>query len=712
MIGRSGADFIYPEDLDPTRDEMRLARRGRHTRNFEARYVHKKGRVVTLTWSGAWSEGGQQHSFIGREVTEQKLAEEKFRLAVEASPGGMVMVDAAGTIVLVNAETERMFGYARAELIGQSVDILVPADFRHHHAGHRAGFAAAPEARRMGLGRDLHGMRKDGSAFPVEIGLNPIRTRGGLFVLSVVVDISERKRAEAAAQDYVARERLYPAAIIASSNDVIVTKNLDGRISSWNPAAERLFGFTAEEAIGSSIDLIVPDNRRSEERLIMERIRKGEKVEHYETTRKSKDGRLIDMSLSISPIKLPSGEVIGSAKIGRDITESKRAKQELLESEQMAGGIIFNALDGFIQLDQAGVVIEWNPQAEAIFGWSRQEAIGKTVADLSLPEIELRYSQMVERLQQDDEHPTGERFVVAARRKNGLNMMVEVSMTTIRRRGSYVFNVFVRDLTAKLAAEEQLRQSQKIEAIGKLTGGIAHDFNNLLAAITGNLELAERLIRDEKPREWLRNALEAVEMGKSFNQRLLSLASKRELEPVRLVVNSRVPGIAALLARTLGEHIELTTDLAPDLWPTLADPGEIDGAILNLAVNSRDAMPKAGKLFIQTRNVTLDVDAASMDPDARPGDYVQLSVIDTGAGMSQEVLQHAIEPFFTTKGPGKGTGLGLSSVFGFAKHSGGFATLASKVGKGTTVNLYLPRAAEGPVQKHARHTDMQPARRR
>jgi signal transduction histidine kinase len=177
------------------------------------------------------------------------------------------------------------------------------------------------------------------------------------------------------------------------------------------------------------------------------------------------------------------------------------------------------------------------------------------VPDLYLAEIyEQRYSQMVERLQQADEHTPGERFVVAARRKNGLNVMVEVSMTAFRRRGSYVLNVFVRDLTAKLAAEEQLRQSQKIEAIGKLTGGIAHDFNNLLAAITGNLELAERFIRDEKPRGWLRYALEAAETGKSFNQRLLSLAHKRELDPVRLDINCRISGIAELLARTLGEQ--------------------------------------------------------------------------------------------------------------------------------------------------------------
>jgi two-component system sensor kinase FixL len=201
LIGRSAADFIHTADLESTRAEMRLARSGRLTRNFESRYLHKEGRLVTLRWMGVWSEPEEQHFFIGRDVTEQKLAEDKFRLAVEASPSGMVMIDSSGAIVLVNAETERLFGYGRAELIGQPIDILVPAQLRGRHLLHRRDFISQPVARRMGAGRDLYGVRKDGTEFPVEIGLNPIQTQSDLLVLSVIVDITERKLAEKRVQN-------------------------------------------------------------------------------------------------------------------------------------------------------------------------------------------------------------------------------------------------------------------------------------------------------------------------------------------------------------------------------------------------------------------------------------------------------------------------------------------------------------------------------
>lgn len=197
LIGRNASDFIYADDLENTRAEMRAARLARLTRNFETRYVHKEGRIVTLAWTGVWSEPEHQHFFIGRDVTEQKLAEDKFRLAVEASPSGMVMIDASGAIVLVNAETERLFGYRRDEMIGRPIDMLVSSDLRARHFQHRADFTMQPMARRMGAGRDLHALRKDGTEFPVEIGLNPIHTHNGLFVLSVIVDITERARAEA-----------------------------------------------------------------------------------------------------------------------------------------------------------------------------------------------------------------------------------------------------------------------------------------------------------------------------------------------------------------------------------------------------------------------------------------------------------------------------------------------------------------------------------
>jgi CheY-like chemotaxis protein len=241
-----------------------------------------------------------------------------------------------------------------------------------------------------------------------------------------------------------------------------------------------------------------------------------------------------------------------------------------------------------------------------------------------------------------------------------------------------------------------------MEAVGQLAGGIAHDFNNLLAVITGNLELAEGRTGDNEVRNTIRKALNAVEAGAQFNRRLLALARRRELRPVRLVLNRRVEETTQLLRRTLGEHIAISMDLAPDLWPTYADSGEIDSALLNLAVNARDAMPKGGELIIKTRNIVLDAKAARLHPDAHPGEHVQLSVADTGTGMAPEVLQRAMEPFYTTKEPGKGTGLGLSSVFGFAKQSGGFVALASRLGNGTTVNLHLPRAAPESATEEAR----------
>lgn len=201
LQGQSAADFIHPDDLEHTRDEMRAGRRGWLMRNFHSRYRHKDGRVVTLAWTGVWSEKEEQHFFIGRDVTEQKLAEDKFRLAVEACPSGIVMIDSTGAIVLVNAETERLFGYQREELVGQSIDKLVPMNVRGRHAQHRSGFVHEPVARRMGVGRDLHGLRKDGTEFPVEIGLNPIHTQNDLLVLSVIVDITERQLAQTRLQN-------------------------------------------------------------------------------------------------------------------------------------------------------------------------------------------------------------------------------------------------------------------------------------------------------------------------------------------------------------------------------------------------------------------------------------------------------------------------------------------------------------------------------
>ena len=257
-------------------------------------------------------------------------------------------------------------------------------------------------------------------------------------------------------------------------------------------------------------------------------------------------------------------------------------------------------------------------------------------------------------------------------------------------------------------AQAALAQSQRMEALGQLTGGIAHDFNNLLTVISGNLELAEARIADPAARQSVCKAIEAVGMGASLNRRLLSFARRRKLTIQRIVLNDRVSEMQVLLKRTLGEEMTLSTQLDSSLWPTQADPGEIDSAIINIAINARDAMPMGGTLTLATRNVTLDACAARQRV-AQPGDYVCLALSDTGHGMTPEVLRRAIEPLFTTKEMGKGTGLGLSSVYSFAKQSGGFVDISSEAGKGTTVSIFLPRSAaevaRGKVERKARNSD-------
>jgi signal transduction histidine kinase len=258
-----------------------------------------------------------------------------------------------------------------------------------------------------------------------------------------------------------------------------------------------------------------------------------------------------------------------------------------------------------------------------------------------------------------------------------------------------------RDSNASLLAErkvieQQLRQIQKMEAIGQLTGGIAHDFNNLLTVIVGNAEvLLDKAPDDSQQAALVNTILKASMHGADLTRRLLAFARQQPLNPRVINLNERVPGVVAMLHRTLGEAIHIKTALSDDLWLTSADPSQVEDALINLALNARDAMPKGGELAIETANVTLDKRYAAQNVDLAVGDYVMLAVTDTGTGMSPEVIERATEPFFTTKKVGQGTGLGLSMIYGFARQSGGHLKIESTVGVGTTMRLYLPRTVKG-----------------
>jgi PAS domain S-box-containing protein len=385
-----------------------------------------------------------------------------------------------------------------------------------------------------------------------------------------------------------------------------------------------------------------------------------------------------------------------------DMAAESRAKTAaLLESERMARDVVANALDAFVQTDEAGAILEWNPAAEAIFGWSRQEVVGKNLLGLLLPEaLQLHRKKMREQLLRSEASAAaGERFEIEAIRKDGHQVKIEVSLKALRRRSGYVVNAFIRDMTQKIAADEQLRQAQKMEAVGQLTGGVAHDFNNVLTVITGTIEiLAEEVSGRPDLAAITKLISEAADRGAELTAHLLAFARKQPLQPRDTDVNRLIVEAAKLMRPTLGEHIEIESMLADSIWAAMVDPGQLSSALLNLAINARDAMPDGGKLTLETTNVILDESYAADNGDVRAGNYVMIAVSDTGIGIPESILDRVFDPFFSTKEVGRGTGLGLSMVYGFVKQSDGHIKVYSEQGFGTTIKLYLPQAGISPEQ--------------
>ena len=356
---------------------------------------------------------------------------------------------------------------------------------------------------------------------------------------------------------------------------------------------------------------------------------------------------------------------------------------------------IFDTIDSLlVVLDRGGRIILFNHACEATTGYRAEEVERRLIWDVLIPRESAESVKQVFYRLSAGQFPS--RFENEWVRKDGSRCLISWSNTaTLNDQGDVEFVIGTGvDITEQRVLQEQLLQAQKMEATGQLTGGIAHDFNNLLTVIVGNLELLEMRIEDEGQRELLTEALEASELGARLTDRLLAFARRSPLKPEVVDLNKLVLGLTDMLHRTLGEPIDLSTALSTDLWATRTDATQIETAIVNLALNARDAMPGGGKLVVETRNSPIDEKYVAAETGLAPGDYVQLSVSDTGAGMAPEIRVRAFEPFYTTKDSGRGTGLGLSMVYGFAKQSNGHVTIYSEVGTGTTVNLYLPRAGE------------------
>jgi PAS domain S-box-containing protein len=525
---------------------------------------------------------------------------------------------------------------------------------------------------------------------PVGASEPPPEAGDGLFQVEAALRRSERKYRE----------------LVEHANSIILHWTRDGLITFLNEFGQRFFGYTEAEILGQHVvGTIVPEtettgrdlrplmdhicaNPHAFERNVNENMRRnGERVWIDWTNRFSLDDQ---------------GQVTGILSIGSDITEHRRTEEALRESEAGFRAMFEVACIGIAQADlRTGRWLRVNRKMCEITGYSAEEMLNLRIAEITHPADRALDSELFRRLVQGQapDYRLEKRYL----RKGGTVAWVNVNVTVIRDAAGQPLRTMatIEDITERRQAaeekarlEEQLRQAQKLESVGRLAGGVAHDFNNLLMGMMNHVELC----RDELPpghpaRCYLDEITHDAQRSAAITQQLLAFARKQVITPKVLDMNDVLAGMLKMLGHLMGEDIALIWMPGAPLWPVSIDPGQLDQILANLCVNARDAIAGVGRVTIETANTRLDQAYCATQPEAVPGDYVRLAVGDSGCGMSEDVLAHIFEPFYTTKEVGKGTGLGLATVYGIVEQNHGHIAVHSEVGKGTTFHLYLPRAA-------------------
>jgi len=709
-------NFIHPDDRAPF-----VAARDRAI--AERRDFPLEMRILCGDGSCIWEKGLAQPKFdsdgnysglltVVSDITESKNVSTQLRdqeatyRTLFNGIGDTIFVSLDNRLVDCNAAALVMFRCTSEEILGKTPAELSPV--LQPDGRPSADLAAEKVAGAMGGERQIFEWRHarlDGSEFDAEVTLTRVQAGGLPYLFGVVRDVSDRKETEIALK---ASHEKFMGAFNASVDAMLVgsvgAELGAGVILDANAAAYNIFGKTPQELIGTTVAESVDRAELSALHEWRRRLVEGLVTRDYPLKLTRPDGVVIDVEVSGSTFQ--RGEETLWVVVVRDVTERNRAERQIRELNASVQGslrqlraIADNLPVAISYQDAQGRFQFVNRTLERWYASTAQAMIGNTIHEFVSEEY-LAASQLAR-----DRRAVGKfRTEVTLTYPDGKKRAVEANYVPDKDddgvlRGYYSLVV---DLTDYKAAEEQLHQSQKMQAIGKLTGCVAHDFNNLLGVISGNLELAHEALGsgDSEIDKLLEPARRAAERGSSLTRSLLAFSRQQPLSPRVSDLNALARDMTELLRRTLPSNIGIEFVGGTGLWACEVDPGQLQNALLNLVVNARDAMPDGGRLTIETRNARIDDDYASAHEELSPGQYVMLAVSDTGMGMPPDVIARAFEPFFTTKGIGQGTGLGLSMVYGFAKQSGGHVAIYSEVGSGTSVKLYLPRSS-GPAQEIA-----------
>ena len=630
--------------------------------------------------------GVPEPKLAGRPLPDSDIC----RTVAQTASDAIIVIDEQSTILFVNRSIERVFGYREEELLGRQLTVLMPDYLRQVHKQAMQRYLKTGEKHLSWEQVELPGLHKSGLEICLEISFGESVADGKRIFTGICRDVTERKRTE--------DERFQLAAIVESSEDAVIGKNLGGIITTWNNGAERIYGYSAGEILGKHVSILTPPERPDEIPQIMEKLGRGERTQPCETVRITKDGRRIHISLTMSPIRDNTGKIIGASAVDRDITDRKRVEeklraqeQALRSSEERYRSLFEGAVHGIYRVGLEDHFLEANPALVAMLDYNSADEVLKLNTTTELYVDPQERPRLVQKwLQQtkiDDE--------VRWRRRDGKIITVRLNGRPLTDDQGTVqgFEFIAEDVTERRSLEQELRQVLKIEAVGQLAGGIAHEFNNFLGVILGYSEfLFEEAGTNESLRGGVAEIKAATQRAASLTRQLLTFSRKQVLQPTILDLNQVIWEAHNLLRRLVPANIEIIPVLDPALGQAKADPGQIQQILINLLINARDAMPQGGKVTIETANTELDESYCSQHLGVEPGAHVLLAVRDTGCGMDAETLSHIFEPFFTTKAQSKGTGLGLSTIYGIVKHSGGHIDVESSLGKGTVFRIYLPRA--------------------
>ena len=638
------------------------------------------------------------HSGANNGFDDGQMPSSKF---IEFCPSPLAVFDGQMRCLAVSHSWCEVFGYERDSLIGRchyDVNPNIPAHFRAQHAQCLGGETIFVE-------RDRFESHAKGQMWIRRL-LQPWRLPDG--TVGGIVMSNEDITAQVVAEERLEAQRAFIDTAIENLMDGIVVIDVEGKVVLMNEEARSINGMSSSDA---DLDLerewphthdIVSGRLIAHGERPLARAWRGEQVNSEQLRLVTRDGTTRFVDVNARPVVDSKGQFMGVVGSIHDISRIRAAEASAVESARRHKALYDHTPTMLHSTDPDGRLTQVSDFWLKKLGYHRDAVIGQRLGDYLVPscraEFERTMAAAVSVSGEFGETPAADMELQVA---TATGAVIDVIMSSIPHRNgekTEMLSVMV-DISQRKEVERRLVQAQKMEAVGQLTGGLAHDFNNLLGVIMGNLQLLERRIgaEDQRSARQLRSALTAVEKGADLTRRLLSFSRKQQLDVAAIDVNPLIGGMMDLLRRTLGETIVLSSALADPLPAAGTDPHQLESAILNLAINARDAMPSGGHLMIETESVVVDENYARLARDLEPGNYVVIAVTDTGSGIPQNMLDHVFEPFFTTKEVGKGSGLGLSMIYGFAKQCGGNVKIYSEVECGTTVRLYLPVAKRQAV---------------